>query len=328
MSSGFEVIECMEDRNRIDGVAFQALVIANATVDETYSVAKLPRMGESLVGHLRARDVGGKGANVATVLARCGMGTRLMAAIGKDARGDFIKSELAQETIDLDLVQSTQYSTDVSLIYVDANGDNSIVTTIEAVHSLEPSQACHTLERLHGYGLLVLQGNLTHKLTQLLVRKARQRGLKVILNPSPWWPWMKSVVPDVDIIFMNAGEALAITGECGEAAVTQVLGTGPTQVVLTRGEKSALLGTRHESTGMPHRIHIDSVPSIKTRVVDTTGAGDSYLAVAIASAAKRSGALDVAALTHAAQAAAHTVGFHGTRSAFPTAATLASILAS
>ncbi len=81
----------MEDINRKNDVGVQALVIANATVDETYSVAKLPATGESLLGHLRAHDVGGKCANVATVMARCGMSTRLMAVIGKDARGDFVK---------------------------------------------------------------------------------------------------------------------------------------------------------------------------------------------------------------------------------------------
>ena len=96
----------MEDINRKNDVSVQALVIANATVDETYSVAKFPATGESLVGHLLAQDVGGKGANVATVMARCGMSTRLMAVIGKDARGEFVKSELGQETIELDLLQS------------------------------------------------------------------------------------------------------------------------------------------------------------------------------------------------------------------------------
>jgi len=328
VSSGLEVMECMEDRNRKNSVAAQALVIGNATVDETYSVARLPRTGESVVGQLRARDVGGKGANVATVMARCGLETGLLAVIGKDARGEFVKSQLAQETIDLDLVQSTQCSTDVSLINIDENADNTIVTTVEAAHSLELSYACDALAELQVNDLLVLQGNLSHTLTQLLVCKARQRGLRLIFNPSPWWPWMKSIVPTADIIFMNEYEALAITGEYGEAAVTAVLDTGPAQTVLTRGDKSALLGTRNTGTERSNQIHIDSIPSIATVAVDPTGAGDTYLAVAIASAARRSSALDVVALRHAARAAAHTVSSHGTRSAFPTAEVLACILAS
>lgn len=318
----------MEDRDRKDKVVVQALVVANATVDETYSVAKLPAAGESLVGQLRAYDVGGKGANVATVSARCGMQTGLIAVIGKDARGDFVKNELAQESMELDLVQSIQCSTDVSLINVDSNGDNTIVTTVEAAHSLDASYACQALERLQEKSIVILQGNLTQELTELLISKAKQCRHRVVLNPSPMWPWMKSVVPTVDIVFMNAGEAFEITGEHGEAAVTAVLNTGPIQVVLTRGDKSALLGTRRPRITESDQIHIECVPSTKTIAVDTTGAGDTYLAVAIASASRRGVALDAVALTHAAQAAAYTISVHGTRSAFPTSTDLAGILAS
>ncbi|MFK7853120.1 MAG: PfkB family carbohydrate kinase [Granulosicoccus sp.] len=318
----------MKEIDRKDELAVQALVIANATVDETYSVAKLPATGESLVGQLRARDVGGKGANVATISARCGLRTGLIAVIGKDARGDFVKSKLAQESIVLDLVQSTQCSTDVSLINVDAHGENTIVSTIEAAHCLEASYACQALESLHEKCTVVLQGNLTRELTQLLISKANKFRHRVILNPSPMWPWMKSIVSTADVVFMNAGEAFEITGKTDEAAVSQLLGSGPAQVVLTRGGKSALLGTRHPGIGKSDQIHIEGVPSIRTPVVDTTGAGDTYLAVAIASACRRGVAIDTIALTHAARAAAHTISVHGTHSAFPTSSELANILAS
>ena len=318
----------MAHKNRKKGVAIQALVIANATVDETYHVARLPASGESLTGQLRAHDVGGKGANVATVLSRCEIATKLVAVVGNDVRGNFVKSELQQESMELDLVQSTRCSTDISLINVDDTGENTIVTTVEAAHNLEPSRACGALDELQANGLLVLQGNLTESLTKLLISKARQRGVRVVFNPSPLCPWMASVVPTVDTVFMNAVEGLAITGRYGEAAVIAVLDTGPAQVVLTRGESSALLGTRSNDTGLPDQYTVDSVPSIHTQVVDATGAGDTYLAVALASAARRGCPLDVVALTHAASAAAQTVSFHGTRGAFPTSATLKRILTS
>ncbi|MFK7993536.1 MAG: PfkB family carbohydrate kinase [Granulosicoccus sp.] len=318
----------MDDRNRKNDEVVQALVVANATVDETYSVKELPAIGESSVGQLRARDVGGKGANVATVLARCGLGTALVAVIGDDARGNYIKNELMQETIVLDLVQSTQCSTDISLINVDVHGHNTIVTTVEAAHSLEALHARQALERLPENGFLILQGNLTQALTRLLVSDAKKRGLTVVLNPSPLLPWMSSIVTLVDIVFVNEMEASCITGKNSEAAVTAMLCKGPSQVVLTRGAESALLGTRYDNAEATDQIHIESVPSINTDAVDTTGAGDTYLAVAMASAARRCVALDVLALTHAAQAAAHTISFHGARSAFPTGTELAAILVS
>jgi len=324
---GLEVIECMKNGNRNNRKTVQALVISNAAIDETYTVAKLPRNGESLIGQQSARDVGGKGANVATVIARCGMRVGLLSVIGKGLRGDFVNSELAQETIELNLVRSAHCDTDISMITVDANGENTVVTTVEAAHSLKHSYACDALKGLETNCSLILQGNLTQELTQLLVNNAKQAGVKIVFNPSPWCPWMKSIIPVVDTVFMNAGEAFAITEQYGESAVTSVLKTGPTQTVLTRGDKSALLGTRDDAAELSNQFHIDTVPSMPTAVVDTTGAGDVFLAVALASAARRSGKLDVTALRHAAHAAAHVVSARGTRSAFPSIAELCEILA-
>jgi ribokinase len=59
--------------------------------------------------------------------------------------------------------------------------------------------------------------------------------------------------------------------------------------------------------------------------VDTTGAGDCFMATALASAALRAARLDPRALLHAA-AAAITVSRPGTGAAFPTRAELADIL--
>ena len=63
-------------------------------------------------------------------------------------------------------------------------------------------------------------------------------------------------------------------------------------------------------------------------IVDTTGAGDCFMATALASAALRGVDLDARALAHAARAAALTVSRPGTMRAFPTASEMAAILAS
>ena len=69
----------------------QVLVVANVSVDETYAVLSTPKPGEPLIGEFRSRDVGGKGANVATILARCGIATRLMAGIGADCQAAIVQ---------------------------------------------------------------------------------------------------------------------------------------------------------------------------------------------------------------------------------------------
>jgi ribokinase len=117
--------------------------------------------------------------------------------------------------------------------------------------------------------------------------------------------------------FLNKGEALSLTGTSGETSAAYLMAAGVCQVVLTAGGEGALLA---DASG------IVTVPSAPAAVIDTTGAGDTFMAVAIASAARRTGRLDQRAISDAARASAITVSRRGTRSAFPTSAELAEIL--
>lgn len=95
--------------------------------------------------------------------------------------------------------------------------------------------------------------------------------------------------------------------------------SGVRHVVLTLGADGALLASQGASIAV--------VPAVATQAIDTTGAGDTFMAVALASAALRGVELDIRAIAHAASASALTVSRRGTRSAFPTSDELRSILA-
>ncbi|SUQ58668.1 ribokinase [Raoultella terrigena] len=68
-------------------------------------------------------------------------------------------------------------------------------------------------------------------------------------------------------------------------------------------------------------------PAAAAEALDTTGAGDTFLAVMLASALRRGVAPDALALAHASRAAAITVSRRGTFSAFPDGHELAALLA-
>ena len=241
--------------------------------------------------------------------------------------GCLCNSALSQESMQIDLVPSLQYPTDLSLIYTDSQGENSIVTTVAATQCVDSSQARLAMEGLQKPGFLVLQGNMSQTTTHELIDLAISLGIIVVLNPSPCADWLKDAASLADIVVLNEGEAQWLTDLRDEAAVQALLAQGPAQVVLTRGADGALLGTRGATdTGEPGTF-IESVAAVHMKVVDTTGAGDTYLGTALASAILRGTALDALALHHAAEAAAITVSRYGTRSAFPDAAMLARILA-
>ncbi|TYC60998.1 ribokinase [Rhodobacterales bacterium] len=292
-------------------------VIGNVAVDETISVSSLPEAGASLLGREESRDLGGKGANQAVVCGRCGVGTTLVTAVGDDFRAGMIQSQLAEEPVEGRLVQLAGTSSDFSIVFTTPDGENAIVTTTEAAETLTLEDALEGLSGAQSGDVAILQGNLSEPVTRGVLQAARDKGLVTAFNPSPLRPYFAQIWPVVDLAFLNQGEAASLTGTEGREAANILLAAGVRQVVLTSGGDGALLAGE---TGTV------VVPASPADVIDTTGAGDTFMAVAIASAALRGVQLDERALRHASAASAITVSRRGTRSAFPTRDELADIL--
>jgi len=297
----------------------RAHVIGNVAVDETISVSTMPEAGASILGREETHDLGGKGANQAVVMARTGLSTTLIAAVGEDFRAQTIRDQLAPEPVEAKLIALAGRSSDFSIIFTTPDGENAIVTTTDSAGSLAPEEAVAALDSAVAGDLMVLQGNLGEATTRGLLEEARHRGLVTAFNPSPLRPYFAELWPLVDIAFLNRGEAQSLTGSSDTTATERLLQSGVRQVVLTLGGDGAMLASRG--------AEIATIPAIAADVVDTTGAGDTFMAVALASAALRGVELDSRAIGHAASASALTVSRRGTRSAFPSANELRAILA-
>lgn len=289
----------------------KAFVVGNAALDETLSVVDFPSPGASIFGSSLSRDLGGKGANQAVAISRTGLDCVFVAAVGRDARGREISERLAQENLTTRLATLDHVSTDASTILMAETGENAVITTREAASALTPQMACDGLTGALAGDLLVLQGNLGADTTIALLYEARTRAMTTAMNPSPLQPYFDDLWPLVDTAFVNEGEAEALGG------VHHLLSRGVKTVVLTLGGAGAALIT---AAGR------QDVPALPCEVRDTTGAGDCFMATALASAGRRGVSLDTRALTDAAQAAAHTVARAGTVAAFPNPEEFARIL--
>jgi ribokinase len=294
-----------------------AFVIGNVAVDETISVSAMPEPGASIHGVQQTRELGGKGANQAIVMGRSGLAVTLVTAVGRDFRAETIRSQLTEEPIDVRLIVLADVSSDLSIVLTTPDGENANITTTESAGSLSLDAALAPLQQAIPGDLVVLQGNLADEVTRGILAAAKSRGLTTAFNPSPLRPCFSELWPLVDIAFLNEVEARSLTGASGEGAVLALRSASVGHVVLTLGAAGALLA---DAGG------IVSVPAAAAKAVDTTGAGDSFMAAALASASLRRAPLDARAIGHAAAVAALTVSRRGTRSAFPTRQELAAIL--
>jgi ribokinase len=306
-------------RRRAMPASVRAYVIGNVAVDETISVSTMPEAGASILGREETRDLGGKGANQSVVMARTGLPTTLVAAVGEDFRAQTIRNQLAPEPVEAKLIALAGRSSDFSIIFTTPDGENAIVTTTDSAGSMTPDEAIAAIASAAPGDLMGLQGNLSEATTLGLLQEARRRGLVTAFNPSPLRPYFSQFWPLVDIAFLNQGEAQSLTGSSDTAATEKLLQSGVRHVVLTLGGDGAMLASRGAA--------IATIPAVATKAIDTTGAGDTFMAVALASAALRGVELDTRAVGHAACASALTVSRRGTRSAFPTSDELQAILA-
>lgn len=287
-----------------------AYVIGNIVMDETFQVETLPNEGESILGSRRSRELGGKGANQAVVLARCSVPTTLIAGVGTDGQSERIREALLKEPIDARLLSLPNCDTDLSIVLADKNGGNSIVTTVDCAQALTFEHISPSLQDAKHGDYLILQGNLALTATNALFDEAERRGLVIVFNPSPVNMAFKPLLGRTHTVFLNGREAEQLTGCSGEEAVKELINKGAKCVVLTLGSNGALIGQGSS---------IDAVPAETAIVADATGAGDTFQSVAIAAAMRRGHSIDASDLNFAAVAAALTVSRFGTISAFPSA---------
>lgn len=290
-------------------------VIGNVTEDLVFRLDRLPLPGETRIAADRLSDIGGKGLNQAVVLARCGQDVRLGAPVGRDEAAHRAAGLAAAEGVQADLRQ-TNHPTDQSIIYVDALGENVIVSSAAAARSLTGAEAEAALRNGTADDVLLMQGNLSRETTEAALRAARSRSMKTAVNAAPIQWDFATIWPLVDLAIVNVPELQALSGSSHVATGAQLLaGAGAGEVLVTLGGEGAVLFSPDGDI---------AVPAVRTHVVDTAGAGDTFTAVFLA--ARIRGRDDRQSLLASATAASLTISRRGTFSAFPRRDELAEIL--
>jgi ribokinase len=259
-------------------------VVGSYATGLTMKVERLPRTGETVLGSGYRVDCGGKGSNQAVGCARLGAKVNFVAKIGTDDFGKMALGLYRSEGINVAHVSQTgAASTGVGFILVDAvSGNNCIGIDPGANGLLTPGDVSQCEEALKSSAVVLTQLEIPVEAAEAALILGRARGAVTILNPAPVRPLPSSVLQMVDVLTPNETEAKVLLGHSPDAAIEpesiarELIGKGVRQVVMTLGEKGALIVTASSST---------RVPAIRVTAVDTTGAGDAFnagLAVALA----------------------------------------------
>jgi len=252
-------------------------VVGSIHMDFIIFADRFPKPGETITGKGFEMQPGGKGANQAVAAARLGKEVYMIGRVGDDYIANLLIENLEENKVNtLHVFKTSGVHSGIALITVDSQGENTIVVAPGADDHLLPKDIDKAEKSFEKSKILLIQYEIPPETIQYAVKKAKECGLTVIVNPAFVRKLPEEFYKYVDILTPNRIEALEITGEKNIVdAGRKLLKMGVGKVIITLGAEGSLL-FREDG-------HI-RIPTVKVKPVDTTGAGDAFngaLAVAI-----------------------------------------------
>src|SRR5688572_10574917 len=248
------------------------LVIGSLNIDLVVRAARFPQPGETISGDDLQTLPGGKGANQAMAAARLGASVSMLGRVGKDNFGGSLLDNLQSNSVDTKLVQRDDASTGTAISIVDSNGQNSIVLSAGANGNV--SDADVKTVAFSDFNLLLLQLEIPIETVLSAARRAKESGLRVLLNPAPARALPDELISLPDFLVPNETELSLLTNQpvndisSAEKAAKILFDSGAQTVIVTLGANGALLVTKEI---------VKHIPPFKVNVVDTTAAGDAFI---------------------------------------------------
>ncbi len=262
------------------------LVIGSSNIDHVVHVAHMPTCGETIIGGSYQQNFGGKGANQAYACGKLGGSVRFLSAVGDDALGKQMIEHLGDVNVDCVTVRVCEgINTGMAFINVDAEGDNSIVVVPGANAKCDADTVEAFSDAIKNADIVMLQLEIPYDAVRLAIRKARELGKIVVLDPAPAPEdgIEDEVLRGINYLTPNVIELKMLTDmptdtmEQIDAAAAVLLRRGVESVVVTMGDKGVYLKSAEQ---------VRTYPAFSVLPVDTTAAGDTFNAAMAVSLAK------------------------------------------
>ncbi len=250
----------------------KVLCFGSLNIDYTYKVPHFVKKGETLASERLQVFGGGKGLNQSVALAKAGTDVYHAGSIGQD--GMFLLDMLKDAGANTDFVKILDtVRTGNAIIQNDKSGDNCIILYGGANQAITREQVDEVMSHFESGDYLVLQNEINE--LGYIVEKAHEKGMIIVLNPSPMNEKILALPLDViNYFILNEVEAAQILGkedkgeESWEQIADDLLKKFPqATIVLTMGSEGSVFKNQKETV-------CQSI--YKVQAVDTTAAGDTF----------------------------------------------------
>lgn len=298
----------------------RVLVLGDLVLDVVLQASQPIESGTDVPGRVEIRQ-GGSAANAARWLARLGVRSQLVCAIGRDGAGRSLVAQLRRDSVEVRAVRIAGHRTGRIGVLVAPNGERSFVADRRAATRMTPGDLKPEwfdgidLIHLPAYSLLVEPLGSAAVRAVELTRSRGARGAKVAVDLASVGPLLthgrreaRELVASLrpDLVFATESEAEALVGRAGAEGLLDHAAVA----VIKRGPRGARVfarvdhGQAEPEPPLRFDIATEAVPAN-----DTTGAGDAFDAGFIA------GWLGALATGHTGADALHRATLNGHRTA-------------
>jgi sugar/nucleoside kinase (ribokinase family) len=223
------------------------------------------------------QNIGGNGGNTSSALAKLGVPVRLYGRVGRDAQAETVLGLLREAGVDTAGVGRSDHPTTTVVCVVNRSGDRLFLQRAGASADVTPEIVAFDdgapFTHFHLANLFSVP-SIRGRAVEML-RRARGAGLTTSLDTG--WDalgrWMEDVAPSlpfVDLLFANETEASHLTGERSpERAAAVFIECGAGDVAIKLGGSGCAVFSESGAW---------EAPAYAVEAVDTTGAGDCFVA--------------------------------------------------
>lgn len=244
----------------------RVLNIGSLNIDYVYTVDHIILPGETEATGSRNIFLGGKGMNQSCALAKAGVEVYHGGMIGQD--GLMFLDACKEYGVKGQYIKIVDGPSGHTVIQIDKHAQNSILLYGGANQKLTKEYIDDVLSNFGCDDILLLQNEVN--LLPYIVDKAYEKGMQIVLNPSPFNERLSAVdMNKISIFLLNEVEGFQLTGETDAKAIVVKLRSRFPQarIMLTLGKDGALY------VDETHQIF---QPAYQVDAVDTTAAGDTF----------------------------------------------------
>jgi ribokinase len=243
---------------------YDIVVVGSINADLVFEADKRPNPGETLIGKDFKTVPGGKGANQAIAASRLGAKVAMMGCLGEDQNGIFLEENLKVNNVETKFIKKVKgVPSGVAGITL-AEGDNSIIVVPGANYEVDKTYIDKNIEVIKSAKIVLLQLEIPIEVVEYVIDICSKNKVKTILNPAPIQKLKEDTLEKLDYLTPNEHEFEILYGSKREE---EMLKKHKNKLIITKGS---------EGVSFSDGDKVINITSNKVKVVDTTGAGDTF----------------------------------------------------